>query len=243
MAGSQPVVKASEFEIASVQAVIFTPDTKAFSPQKALTDFIGNHGSRYNGPVTALPLPEDAPPQLPRVLLQSVDNVWRLSAAPVRIDSAWNPPGGVAPVGDLERTVNECSRVLAEYVERNGVVVGRLALVVMRAARMPHPAQVLIDRFSSKETKRSLLNNSQAFEVHNLKRYHMPSTGFEINSWVRCRTGVILNEPCIAVENDLNTPEEELNDRTLDAREIRDFFAYVQREAYSIMQQYFPEGD
>ena len=77
--------KASDFILASVQAVIFTPEAASFSQSKVLTDLLQKYGERYDGGVTSLPIPPDAPAQLPRVLLQSADTTWRLQAGPARV--------------------------------------------------------------------------------------------------------------------------------------------------------------
>jgi len=234
------MVEASEFGIASVQTVLFTPDVSAFTPQRVLADIIGPYGGRYNGPVTSIPLPDGAPPYLPRVLLQSVDNAWRLTAAVGRMDSTWISTTAVEPSHELGRLVGECSRVLVEYAERNTFPIGRMALIVARAVQIYNPAQLLIDSFCSEDAGRTRFNNSRAFEIHNHKVYAVPEVNYEINSWMRCRTALVLNEPGIAVEQDINTLEEELNTRVFDSDMLHDFYIRTQHEADVIMELYFP---
>lgn len=235
------MLEASQFQLASVQVAIFTPDVNAFSQPKILADFITWYGARYNGPVTALPLPDDAPPQLPRVSLQSADAVWKLNVAPQRIDSYWAPPRIEARPDDSIAVVTQCSEVLEQYVRSNSVRVGRLALVLQRAYVIPNPAHALIERFCNEESKRAPFNNSESFEIHNHKRYRPSGIVQQINSWVRCRTALIQGEPGIAVEQDLNTLEEESDRSTFDADAIQRFFSHAQPEADSILRLYFPE--
>jgi len=237
------MVTASQGQIASVQAVIFVLNTP-FSQQKVLADLIANAGDHYDGPVTSLPLPEDAPSNLPRILLQSANGEWRLSVAPARIDSVWSPPPSMAlaDVTELARLVAQCSNVLIDYARRTNAAVGRLALVVHRAHRVENPAQVLIDHFCSEESRRGPFRNSRSFEIHNHKLYQLPQTGQTVNSWMRCRTALIKGDNGIDVEQDVNTPEDEMNNTIFDADIMHRFYGAVRQEMDSIMDVYFPEA-
>jgi len=103
----------------------------------------------------------------------------------------------------------------------------------------------LIQRFCNEASQRDPFNRSEAFEIHNHKVY-TPGGGvdFRINSWVRCRSAVLslINQPGIAVEQDLNTLAEEAAQRRFAPVELRNFFAVVAHEADSILRKYFPEG-
>jgi len=236
------MVKAWEFETASVQAVLFTSHA-VLSQQKVLADLLTHTGDRYNGAPTSLPLPDDAPLNVPRVLLRSADGTWGLNVAPTRIDSLWSPqsPNGMATEDALETIVTQSADVLAEYAGRNDIRPSRLALVLARGLAVVNPAQVLIDRFCNEESKDAPFNNSQSFEIHNHKRYEHSGIGKVINSWVRCRTGLVLGNPGIVVEQDLNTLEEEMSDNEFNPDDIRRFFRFVRPEANGIMRLYFPE--
>ncbi len=60
------MVHASAFQVNSVSAVAFSPDTTAFEPATVLTRILGRHLDVFNGQVQSLPLPPLAPPELPR---------------------------------------------------------------------------------------------------------------------------------------------------------------------------------
>src|SRR5579885_3204612 len=235
------MLKASDFKIGSVQAVIFTPNAAEFSQSHVLTHCLGRYGDRYNGPVTSLPLPDDAPPQVSRILLQSADNTWKLNAAPARIDSVWSPPSALGEPGELSSLIDQCCEVLAEYVRHNAVRVNRLALVLQRGQLADTPARVLVEQFCNEWARKSPFRRSENFEIHNHKRYRPPAIDRAINSWVRCRTGLVLNRPGVAVEQDLNTLEEEMGHSTLDADYIRRFFNDIGPEADSVLRLYFDE--
>jgi len=232
------MIKASQFGLFSVQTVIYTPDEARFSPPRILASILSAYVDRFDGPVTTIPLPDDAPSSLPRVMLQSRDGMWKLNASPSRIDSVWvasvtQPSGAGAVV--------RCSEVLEAYVRSSGIRVGRLALVVVRACETSDAAQLLIERFCNERSQAAPFNRSANFEIHNHKRYRLQSVGRDINSWVRCRSGLLQQKPAVAVEQDLNTLEEELHQNTFDADAIRNHFDHAQAEAEAILRLYFPE--
>lgn len=235
---------ASDFGIAAVQAVIFTPDVVSFSPPKVLAGFLQRHGQRYDGDVTSLPLPADAPSQLPRVLLQSADSTWRLQASPARIDSIWTPTS-LTGADNLAGAVVQCGEVLEDYVREYSVRVGRLALVVQRALVVSEPAQILVRHFCDArlvQGQEAPLKKSDDFELHNRVRYPFPPIEQDINSWVRCKaTVLVLGEPGIIIEQDLNTLEEGLKDNEFSPEMIRTFLTEVQVEADKILRRYFPK--
>lgn len=240
--------RVADFEVVGVQAVIFTPNIQAFAPGRVLAAFITQQTARYNGPITSLPLPADAPPEAPHVLLQSADNMWRLQASPARIDSVWGLPlAAGTPVepastyADLASIVAESSQILESYVRTSNVKVGRLALVVARGYVTPNPAATLITRFCSEAAQREPFNHSSNFEIHNHKIYALSAIDLAVNSWVRCRTGQFRGSPAIGLEQDINTLEEAAAVTAFSAEQIRDFFRSAQQEADEILRLYFPE--
>jgi hypothetical protein len=243
------MLKASQFRLVTVQAVIFTPNLAEFSQARLLGSVLARYSQRYDGPVEAVTLPENAPPHQPRVTLKSRDEVWRLHASPARTDSVWVRPSAslLAPaqeeLSDQERVL-ECAQVLVDLVQSNMVRVGRMALVLNRFSLVANPPQEMIAHFAHPELLRGAFRQSAGFEVHNLTRYPMPA-GPMINSWSRCRSATIMPgpQPAVSFEQDLNTLEEEAPKRHYAADEIRDYFARAAEEAASILSVYFPEDD
>ena len=231
---------ASDFKLVSAHAVIFTPGVGAFSQNTFLSHVLGQFATRYDAPVQAFPLPETAPVEFPRVILQSNDNAWRLQAGPSRIDSLCF--AGNLPVQDI---VRECAEVLASYVRSKPVPVGRVALILTRINETANPTQELINRFCSESSRSKPFNRSEGFEVHNHKIYQPQGIQLLVNSWVRCRAGkvgTIQNptlRPAITVEQDINTSED-VNQRRFNADEIISYFERVGVEADNIMHLYFP---
>jgi hypothetical protein len=234
---------ASEFGVASVQVSLFSPDIGTFSQIRVLGYLVAQHQVVFDGPVTSLPLPAEAPPQLPRVIMQSTDGTWRLSAAPARIDVFWNPQDRLYSLADTMPFITQCSDIVAEFaVQHPDTRIGRLAFVVHSGVVISAPAQELIRLFCNERVQAGPLTDSQAFELHNLKRYQPAGMPTMINSWVRCRTAEIREQPAIAVEQDLNTPQEQLATMRFTSDHIRAFCAFATNEVSDLLGLYFPDG-
>lgn len=239
------MVRGEDFQVVGIQVVIFTPEEQ-LSSAKFIASVLRNQSTRYSGEVQAIPLPERVPPEIPRVILQSPDQDFRLEAALSRINSLWNSRTD-SKVVVAERAA-ECWEPVRQFVEENSIAVGRIALIVSRMLRDPNPAQTLIDRFCSPQARKEPLNRSETFEIHNHKQYAPPCTlnslsALRVNSWVRCKTASILEDDALAilVEQDFNTLAEELESRRFQPDEITAFVNLAARETDIVFQKYFPD--
>jgi len=241
------MLRAEQFQPIAVRLVAFTPNHSDFKPSEILAAILGRFADRFTGEIQSLPLPDNVPPDFPRIQLSSQDGAWAFAASPSRLTSTWSLKGD----GDKSVSVDQivqCSRdVIQEHVGQNTVQVGRLALVLTRSCPCASPAQVLIERFCNDDVRASdspnaPLRHSRNFELHNHKRYEIPLNGVTINSWVRCKTGALqgTETPVVTVEHDINTLAEEIEDRHFDTNMIERFFEIVRREADEILVKYFP---
>jgi hypothetical protein len=228
------------FAINQVQAVLYYTDE--FSQSKFLATILAHYSSRYDGPMQAIPLPPSAPPELPRLVLTSKDDAFKLQAGPLRIDSTWaRTPGS----NDQERFGS--IEVLDHYLRHseNPPRIGRVALVITRFADHANPAGKLIELFCNKTSADRLFNNSETFEIHNHKVYQLPETGLRINSWMRCKAAEMIKperKKIVIVEQDINTTEEGAVGQALSADKIGSFFEKARNEADGILHKYFFAG-
>ncbi len=233
--------------LTAVRVVAFTPEAAEFDPPALLAAVLSKYAKRFDGTVQAIPLPDDAPHNLPRVALASKDRVWTFTASPSRLTSSWalgeQEQDQPVPLPDV---VTNCRGPIEDHIRENDIRVGRLGLVVTRVCRAESPAQVLVDRFCRDDAKaadspEAPLRHSTNFEIHNHKRYE-PTPGLTVNSWVRCRTGTMGNQatPIVKVEQDINTLSEELETRQFGLEEIAAFYGLAVDQMGSILAKYFP---
>lgn len=249
------MLKASQFDFVTVQAVVFSRPSSEFSQNRVASHILGNHENRYDAPMQTIPMPKDVPQEIPRAIFHSQDNKWRIHFAPARIDSICSDTNMT-----LLDAVEQCGQVLSGYVEAATpmapVKVGRLALIVHRLARVDNAARELVEHFCRAELTPVPFGNSQEFEIHNFKTYQLPETELKVNSWVRCKAAFLnpallgnvapnfqsaLGQRVVVVEQDINTTQEQIDQRQFNGADIIDFFQRVCTEEDSIMSLYFPD--
>ncbi len=228
-------------QVAIVQAAIFTSDRAAFSQNSVLTYFMREFGAELNGPIISLPIPPDAPPEVPRVVLQSPDGTWKLSASLARLDAVWSASNILSTANELQAVTAHCARFLEGYARESNGSIDRLALVISRVRLFHEPAALLIERFCNEQAQRGPFSRSENFEIHNHKVIQLPGFDRSVNSWVRCKTAQIQRQPGILVEQDLNTREEDRAQSRFGAQQVGMFFECARRESDSILRLYFPE--
>lgn len=236
------MLRATDLNIAIAQLVIYTPDVSAFSAPKALAVILGKYSHQYDGSVQALPLPEEIPPEVPRVILQSKDATYRLDVSPLRVTSYYSMRDDKTQA-EPEDILSNSIEVLKHYVEGMEAQVDRLALVLTRVCKAENPAKLIVERFCKPELQSTIFNKSENFEIHNHQRIEIQ--GFSVNSWMRCKTGaLIINNvpfPGVIVEQDLNTLVEELKQRRFKPEEIKKYFQVASAETEANLKVYFPE--
>lgn len=237
-------IKASDFSIATIQVVAFTPDRSALSPPKVLSTVISRFSDRAGGDVQVLPIPDEAPDEIPRLELKSEDLRWSFTWAPGRSTATWSR----VEESDLAPSAIECAEMLVYLFQTHSVAVNRLACVIGRGAEIVSPAPALVAQFCatslcSTSNHNAPLRNSRAFQIHNLKQYESRIPGVLLNSWVRCKAenGIDPDGPGKMIfEQDLNTPFGEMS-RRFTPQQISDFYAMINDEANQIVSLYFPE--
>jgi len=227
------------FVVEQVQASLFLADASVFSSTKAIGTMLGTYPERFSGQLLSMPLSNDDPPEIPRVVLQSPGGGWRVQFSPVRMDAVRS----LLPTEeamDFGQAVDACRDMVSYYAQETGTAVNRLALVVTRRFPTENPAEWLISRYCNKASQREPLNNSATFELHNHKVY-TPLGSTALNSWVRCKSATHPRVgPVVVVVQDLNTAATDEKEQLYGPEAVTGFFDLVRAEADSIFDKYFP---
>jgi hypothetical protein len=229
-----------DFEVTSIQATVFTPSV-SFATSKLFASVLEKWGEIFDSAPLSMPVPTDAPSEIPRIILQSSDMQKRLELAPKRANLFWLRQAETDTIV-LENWLASAPDILCEYVKIASGKVGRIASVLVRFLRNPNPGAFLAQHFCKEKWLVAPFNRPESFEIHSHKKYSL-ARRFNVNSWVRCKTGIFNKpnqEPIILVEQDINTLAEEMEEREFSDAEIRDFFQLVKQEFDSILSLYFP---
>src|SRR5437764_507194 len=79
------MLQANDFVLVQAQAVIYTPGL-AFNPTRILAELLAEYADVFDGDPVAIPLPEDAPLNIARIILKSRIHKLQLHIAPAQLD-------------------------------------------------------------------------------------------------------------------------------------------------------------
>lgn len=230
-----------DFQVATYQASMWTPDVSV-SGAKLLRSLPEEWFELFDGEPTVLPIPNDAPREVPRLLLASADEAWRCEVSSERVNVFWRRTSRDATEPTADEFFNRASGFLEAYKGIDDPRAGRLAGLVHRIVEHGSPAEFLVDRFCKPEVSDGLLRDLDSFELHAHKRFNL-SDSFRVNSWVRSKTGFANEDgksyPIVLLEQDLNTLNEELAERSFNVEELRRYFSLLPNEFSSILRLYF----
>jgi hypothetical protein len=231
------------FRLASCQATLFTPDAE-ISTTKLLDGLVHRWKGRFDADPVIVPANEDNPREDPQMILGSTSGNWRCEIASMRINLFWRRTNTTTAEPTLFEFYAEATRMLNEYREFLNARVGRMAAGVNRFVEHATPGLFLARHFCKDRWSAAPLNRPENFELHAHKRYRLAGE-FEVNSWVRNRTGTVSGEPphpIVSVEQELDTLAEDSDRRRFSAEEIARFFGECSYVFDSILWLYYPEG-
>ena len=236
-----------DFSLHQAQAAIFTPGLQ-FRSGVVIASLLGEYADVFDGDPLALPIPPEAPPEVPRVELRSADARYRLRAAPARLDIFEQRISADRGV-NLPEFCQLAAGVINAYLEATQAVIGRMACVITRIAEDDTPALSVARHFCRDKWLAGPLNRPEKFELHAHKRFELNGE-FEINSWFRCRTATLQfaeaaeasTRDVISVQQDFNTLTEESVERDYSRDEVLRFYELAQPEFDVVLALYFP-GD
>lgn len=238
------LLRTSDFALASAQVVYFTPDQE-FSAASVARDVV----PRLIGDLDAAPMVLPAPPappnlvaDVPRVLLGTRDQMWRLEIAPGRAQCFWNRISEDSPNPPLEEVFLRASEFLYRYLQAQRV--GRVAVVLNRVATHDAPGIFLAQHFCREALLKAPFNRPEEFALHAHKRFTLAGK-FLVNSWVKNSVASLSiskrpPRPVVVVEQDLNTPAEDASTRSFSSSDSSEFLRACATEFESILGLYYP---
>lgn len=220
------------------QISLFFPEAFFGNLQGILMYLLENAGGTLNNQPIILPIPENAPEEIPRIILRSSDNSQELLLKTNRIDIAIARP--------FEKSISESERVefeknathwLLPLIDNGQIRVNRVG-VVMQRAFLPEgisPGAFISAKYCKDEFLEQPFGNAKNFEINCLKNYNFLNS--MINSWVRIQTLNILpsKKQVVGVLNDLNqVPSSTLRS----SEEVANFISNTNTEAEKILSLY-----
>ena len=240
---------APDFGAATLRCVFFTQGI-AFETSPAIAALVRLEDLSLDGQIVSLPIPAQAPPQVPRLQMATRDGSLSLEVSPERFSFSWQivTPGATPPQQFLETAVNAFEAYRAALPSR----LARIALHVLSFATSEEPAMALARHFCKPEWLRrddslkGALSRCENFELHAHKRFNLDS-GVVVNSWMRCKTGQLtlgsITSNGVATDQDINTLVEDAQARNLTKEVAANLLHEMWNESAVVLRSYFPVRD
>lgn len=231
------MIKARDFDIFSIQTSLFTP-TLQFSQSKVLAQLVSKYSNIFDGDPISIPLPPDAPPEIPRLTLRDSNSKLKFEVAPNRANFFRYRKEDETVIME-EDVFNLCLPIFDDYIKIVSAKVGRLAIVSVKIVQHETPGVLLAQHFC-KDKWVTNTNELENFEVHFHKRYELEN--FKVNNWLRCKSGSLIKESLrvVIVEQDINTISEDLEVKEFNMNQISNFLKNASSEQKQQLTVYFP---
>jgi hypothetical protein len=233
-----------EFRITRRLASVFTPDLAIGNKLELINLFQETSNNKFDGELLSFPVPQDAPSEIPRVILQSKDGRWKVEISLERTNILFLRSEDLSkPVLNLEDFSNFVTPLFSSYKDKFNLRIQRLALVTEKVAKIEgeSPAQYIASRYCKEEFVKKAFHKTQSFEIHSLKKYEW--RGFNVNSWVRIKTAKlpkVSSVPLLLMINDINTLSQlEAPDMNFTKDDMFKFYSNIPQEITEILSLYF----
>jgi len=233
-----------EFKLYKIMATIFTPEFSITNTYNLVSTFQTLSNNRFDGELISMPVPPDAPSQIPRLNLKSKNGTWQLEVSLERTNLIFFKPVNLSvPMPSLFEFSEIAGNIFRAYKGKTKIVIQRLALITERYAVIKEntPSQFLATKFCKNEYMKQPFNRTSAFEIHSLKKYEFNK--FNLNSWIRLKTNNLANEqrtPVLTMTNDINTyASNEDPGVKFTQKDLTRFFSSIPEHLESIINLYF----
>jgi len=232
-----------EFSPIKFMAVIFTPDFSFGDRLHLINLFKKLSGNKFDGELFSTPIPQDAPAEIPRFILNSQLENWKLEVSLERTNLIFhNPAFSSIPDPDALNFGNFARELFKAYKKASKIRIQRLALVIDRVAKIEDETvpQFIANTYCKDNYLEKPFNNTSAFELHSLKKYKFKK--FNLNSWVRIKSALLVetHDPVLLMINDINTfAHIEAPDENFGIADIDRFFKNIPNHIEEILSLYF----
>lgn len=225
--GEEMSADIEQFTALSIQSAMFVRGLDFSDPLSMAQAVRHAVGGVFDGQPGVFPVPPNAPPNVPRIVLADRANRYQCKLSAERLDLAFDGSKGKSEsVGIVWDGYSGIIRQLAEYLKKkNPTMVWRLGLVMRLFKVLTGSAN---SHIQDAYLKGDRFHEAYELQLNVLNREKMG--GFTINRWLRLRAMRKKDDPRddrgLVVEVDINTPAEQNND--FREEEITAFF----EEAY-----------
>lgn len=229
------------FFTTSVSITSFFPLTLIKDATTVIRALPANWLEIFDREPTQFPVPLDAPIDIPRLILKNSQDTETATFFRDRfsISRTLSPANeGSIPI-DL--FINDALNYIKEVKDLFSLKIGRIGYIHERACKVDDPAKELAMHFCKNNFIEDPFNRPENFELNSHKKYSI--NGINLNSWVKNRTASIKHtgESIIFIQQDINTLQEEQNERSFSDEEITKMIKIISSEIEIIFAKYYKD--
>lgn len=177
--------------------------------------------SVLDGNPLIIPIPDDAPADIPRIILKSKNEDYSVNIAPQRVDFFYNEKGSEPKTyKTFSMEMLETIRILENVLRQNFAAnVNRIGLMVDVGLEQGDAIKYILKYFSKTFIHKKGL---QEVQIHTLNNETI--NGFNVNNWIRIFAQERdENRTKVLIRNDINTLVDDK--KTYTDKEINGFFS------------------
>jgi hypothetical protein len=197
----------THFQILQMQSAVFLSSIDASSWLRIASTAIDAVPGLLGTDPVLLPIPSDAPPEIPRIIIENNERGWTFHTSLQRYDLFFSPPNrpGFETFRDVFSEVAEASLSLWDVFESTLAARShRLAFVVNLSADVEKAADLLRQRYFNQP----FAAGAKEIQLHYL--HAISSGGFDLNRWTRLlsKPGAESTPESLLLHVDINTRTE-----------------------------------
>lgn len=232
----------TNISLLGTQAIFFVNDWKNIQSTKLLSAILPRYAHLFDGGIEAIPLPPEVPPEVPRLILRSANDVWQLHVGLNKVIVYSMPPNEPSEKKAPDVYTDKCIEILLELVTKGAIQPYRLALVLTHFVPTQEAAvecyQNLISNYSQQT-----LGVPHNFDLLIQNRGVDASIDLEVN-WLTRFTSVTLEatkEPGLQYQRDINTVEDQMY--KFSPAKTKEFFSWVCAVHKNDLNRFFSGGE
>ncbi len=226
-------MKPLEVKVESAQVVLFANYINLNDKLKIAELFNKQFGKVFDGSPTILPIPDDAPQEIPRVILNTKNGVFTCNIAINRVDLIYKSQI-IDEYDSFGKFLKDFSILIDKLIQGTFLLIegnlNRVGLIINYAA---DPKTNTIDFLRSNFLKRS---NKEEKDIQVHKRYEAKLVNLKINNWLRIisRKPELKKSPLLII-SDINTSRKEKY--VIQSKDAQTFFKEALRISYETLSK------
>lgn len=216
-------------KIKKIQTAIFTRNfniSNDLERASLFTEINQYANSIFNGVPTQLPIPNDAPPEFPRFILNSLDGKFSCNVSLSRTDVFYNvPPTSIESNDQLFETQKTNIQNIFSFLLSKSVIVNRVGFIALAEKILTLEEGNSLDYLKNNFIQSGKLNNPKEL-TFNHNRFGQ-SENFEMNNLITFGAKIDSN---ITLQTDINTVAEGMNENNFNLENFNEIIDYTIHE-------------